>query len=343
MKILNINTDIGINTGLQYSFPLSIISAQSCYRNWIASNYIDLVGGNKQYEGDINNYHFYLDSYSYADGYNEHDPVLFQNGITTEILKSNKIHELLHYFIDNKQYIILFVDEYYLPNCLMGDVRHFLHEQLIYGYCEKNMIYYSVGFDKGGHYTLLEHSFKEIEDAYEKGFDCVVHGNINWAKDNRLISLKLPNYYGDLPLDKKRYSEKIRNYLSGTLDAKRHYFLTSKIKRYFYGISYYDIIIEDFHSMEAYTLFMHMNHLRDHKYMLKNSFQVYSDLKNKNTPFFLDEISEIFNSINLLRKKALKSHVVGKYVRDDFIDSINLIKNKEYDLLNSYSALLLEA
>lgn len=341
MKKLSIVTDIGINTVLFYCLPLSIISAYPKYRNWIFSNYVELAGGNSQYEGDVNKYHYYLDSYTFCDVYNSHDPILIQNGISSEVLINSDIHELIRYFIDNNKYILLFVNEYYLPECRMGGVHHFLHEQLIYGYCEANQIYYAVGIDKKGHYTLLEHSFSDIETSYEKGYGCNTHGNINWAKENRLISLEAPDNLYDYPLDKKYYAEKILNYLSGKLDAKRDYFLSAKIKRYFYGLSYYDIIVDEF---DEDALFMHINHLRDHKYMLRNSLQVYANYENNKEAFVLaEEFNQVFVSISTLRNNIYKNQLRSRKNKlEDLIDVIPPIKAREYDLLSRYAEILLK-
>lgn len=343
MKKLNINIDIGINTALFYCFPLSIISAYPVYKNWIASNYIEIAGGTTQYENDLNSYRYYIDSYCFCDVYSVRDPVLIQNGVSSKILTGIDIHEIIRESINNDKYILLFVDEYYLPESASGNSEHRLHEQLIYGYCEAKRIYYAAGFNKDRQYALIEHDFDDMENAYKKGFFCDMHGNVNWVNDNRLISLAVPDNLSEYPLDRKYYAEKIRSYLSGRLDPKRDYFLSQKIKRCFYGISYYDMITEEIKDINKTGMFLHINHLRDHKYMLKNSMKIYADYQNNVEALILaEEFIKTFNSIDIIRSKLLKNKVSRRNTSNDVLNDIRQIKQKEYDLLSRYAEILLK-
>ena len=99
-------------------------------------------------EEDASNYHDYIDGYSFAtDRYSENEPVLRQHSYSRKEIITSKVCEFIVDKLNANEYAILFVDEYYLPGTYLYMRRHFLHEQLLFGYDDQLQIFYGMGLN----------------------------------------------------------------------------------------------------------------------------------------------------------------------------------------------------
>ena len=77
--------------------------------------------------------------------------------------------------VDAGYYASLILDRYYLSSSFNYHRVHKYHNILIYGYNTEKKVFY--GRDNEGPYVDIVYSFKEIESAYEKGYECEDFGN----------------------------------------------------------------------------------------------------------------------------------------------------------------------
>ena len=212
MKLLPIASDIGMCSRLNYAYMLSILKAYPQAENWLMDHYYELYSVRTNAETVRIGLNLY-DASDYSD-VGEIGVMLNESHYTQEELYGTDIISLIKQHIDNDQYVVAFVDEYYLPNAQLGNYTHFLHEELIYGYNEN--YFYALGMNSQRHYGEIIHTFSDFEYAYEMGNVCEIHGNILWARDHRVIAFALEDkeYMPDIP----------------SIKAKLHVFLQGKMK-----------------------------------------------------------------------------------------------------------------
>ena len=71
--------------------------------------------------------------------------------------------------IDHGIYVNIHLDDFYLSGKDGFDIRHYVHENLIYGYSDKERVFYAFGFGKKQKVQSFEITYEEFLWGYEKG------------------------------------------------------------------------------------------------------------------------------------------------------------------------------
>ena len=287
-------------------------------------------------EEDASNYHDYIDGYSFAtDRYSENEPVLRQHSYSRKEIITSKVCEFIVDKLNANEYVILFVDEYYLPGTYLYMRRHFLHEQLLFGYDDQLQIFYGMGLNHRKKYAELSYSYMAIQHAYEEGLECSEHGDIEWAERNRLICLsKINSSSGMFPICLEEYINKISTYLTGKISPRQEYYIQERNMSHYYGINYYELAKQTLSKENLYEVFKHVNHLLEHKKMLMDgarlickccgvSFLLYDELLR----MFEDKI---INELQLLRTKLLYYVQSGRIIKNtaEIMDKLEMVKKQ---------------
>ena len=227
---LPICLNINMNNMLNYAFPLSIIMAHPHLYPWSMENYFSIgtIDWYKQ-SNTVGLYMLYLDGFSYAD-ISMPTKILGQNSYSDYYLMSLDIIEIIKHHIRNNQYVVVFVDEYYLPGTQLFGYQHFLHEELIYGYDDSQHTLYSLGMSLARCYARLEYTYEDFKIAYQNGYKCDVHGNIEWARNHRIITLDPNAYSTQYPYSSSRVINKLRGIIDNTVLPDDVFFLNTAQK-----------------------------------------------------------------------------------------------------------------
>lgn len=144
--------------------------------------------------------------------------------------------------------------------------RHFLHEQLLFGYDDQLQIFYGMGLNHRKKYAELSYSYMAIQHAYEEGLECSEHGDIEWVERNLLICLSKINSSGGMfHICLEEYINKISTYLTGKIPPRQEYYIQEMNMSHHYGINYYELAKQTLSKENLYEVFKHVNHLLEHK------------------------------------------------------------------------------
>lgn len=288
-----------INSGLQHAFTLSIVLANEKIIEWYNEHYIlpimfEFLNDTLASSGE------YLDAYAYSD-VSAYKDIFSQHGYSDEFIDCGNIIFTIKGFIDSKKYVVLFLDEYYLPKCKLGGKKHFLHEQMIYGYEDNLSIFYSLGMDKNGKYGTIMHEYKEISYAYMMGLNCNNHANIMWANENRVITLEILKKGTVFKSSSENILASIQRYICPHLSNMERYKLFSPIvKKVYLGIDCYKFML--FMLAQSKDIFMLTNLACEHNKIMADHLSALK-LEKQLLDKFLDIIVHTSEKIRMLSLK----------------------------------------
>ena len=157
-KILPIDLKPEITTYLFYSTKLCIVQACPNLKEWQMVNFTNI----KVYYNEKNKNNFFMEE--------DLEEIFCFERKSIEDMK--KIDDILCYTksaLDAGWYVDIHLDEYYL-SCKEGyNRRHYVHENLVYGYSDDREVVYAYGFGKNRKMVSYEIPYMEFLYAYEKG------------------------------------------------------------------------------------------------------------------------------------------------------------------------------
>ncbi|MBD3919138.1 hypothetical protein H8B09_10260 [Paenibacillus sp. PR3] len=154
---------------LHHGLILSIAMAYEELMPWFHSNYIQLRCF--RYPDDSRGTDF-LNFFTMRSAFH-HFPCLpyleFQE-FKTSLLKQHNInlHQYVMDSIDEGQYIIMYVDLFYIPDTIYYQKKHHTSETLIYGYDEEKQVYLNMDFNAEHIFTYKQIPYADLENSYEK-------------------------------------------------------------------------------------------------------------------------------------------------------------------------------
>ena len=117
--------------------------------------------------------------------------------------------------IDDDLYSVLPVDQFYISGYPNFKNRHFLHEILIYGYDEKNALFYIGDFFDNSKYAFKTISFCDFQEAFEAAVNSVN----NYMPYIKLLNPKGTNCY----FSKSNLLHLLHNYINGEASYLNRY------------------------------------------------------------------------------------------------------------------------
>ena len=155
------------------------------------------------------------------------------------------IHTILKQSIDNDIYIVLNINEQFLPHRQAYQKEYFRHDILIVGYDDEAETYITVGIDENMHYRKVMYSFLNIEKAYysmQSEWDYEIflfrfNKEYCYKMNKEKIKLQLENYC-KAKNPNIRYLEEFLKNQNNTIE-----FVSNNYVGDFYGIRVYDYLI----------------------------------------------------------------------------------------------------
>jgi len=322
---------------LHHAYPYAILSAYEDAQAWISENYIHISVLEPQQVNQASVYMGYADGYTYINE-GRANAILTSNAADTFLLSKHDILDLLIYNIGHSNYVVLFVDEFYLPSCRFYQTNHYLHEQLLYGYDNEKNILYGLGINNAGVFSELSHEYKDMAEAYHKGLLCKIHGKIEWAEQNRLICMKPSEKLDQFKYLSEVYESKISQYLSGTLSERDRFYSPIFAPGTLHtGLSYTHYVFSHIWDKD-FGLFRHIHHLHEHKGLMERALCYWEKNKliesNKLSAKYKDEVC---NPMSIVRNYLLKQMQIQSNHDEQ---TLITVKNRLESVLESEVAIL---
>lgn len=282
---------------------LSILESYSETYSWIYSNFVQMIYYQNK-DGDyLHNmtgslYELetglkYLPLYTYC-------PYFYVRSLSKDILFINE--NIIHYIInllDNEYYFIGWINFFFIKASRNYNQINLEDGVLVYGYNLTHQILYCSGF-VDGHYKQFETSFNEFKDAiYNEYEDNLYTKNISLIKYDKTYKHTFSKH--------ELYSY-VYDYLYSQDHNKKFSFITDK--NYWYGISYYDKVNEQFCNHNKDMRLIH--NLVDHKIMMKNRLKfLYSkqEISCENYGHLMNLNSTMYENLLILRNKTIKNNI----------------------------------
>ncbi len=136
------------------AYMLSILKTSNAFANmWLLKNCIPI---------------FFAEKFSHTISY-EYHPLwffrFFNSRISFYYYRKDIIKSIKKY-IDKKYYVILCVNERYIPNRTAYDREDFLHDILIYGYDNNESTFCTIAYDNTGKYCSHKCFYNQVELAH---------------------------------------------------------------------------------------------------------------------------------------------------------------------------------
>ncbi len=225
-----------------HAYPLTVaFSSEKCLP-WFFSNYIQLVS-NTEYDG------IFLDFLTLCNILNGNRWIDFLfpgipwlNCYSIEdfvITKCNlDINSLIKAALDENNYLVLFLDEFHIPNRRTFQRSSFFHENFIYGYDTDTKTYDILGFDERRLFSSGKISFQDLEQAY-------MSNHLNNPVASSIRQMKIDNnYFYDLDL--QLISDSLLDYINSRNTCYVYNSIRNPRKNCVYGISIYNELIKYF-------------------------------------------------------------------------------------------------
>lgn len=160
--------------------------------------------------------------------------------------------------INSGYYIIIHLDEYYIPSKRAYKDFHFVHQSLVYGYDNKNRVFKTIGFDSNHVFTRMDIDYDVMAKSFEKG-RFHYKESAPWAETLALEIFNTREFVSEYPFDIKVFLGNLSDYLYGRGNRSIAYslFLIDEMFKGFdvkYGMEVQDLIIK------------HLENLKDGKY-----------------------------------------------------------------------------
>lgn len=322
-----------VNSSLGHAFVLSIVLAHENLKEWYNENYIiplmyELSAKSVATACD------YLDAYA-CSNIGVYKDIFVQNGYSYDFINTNNLIQVIKSFLHKSLYVMVMVDEFYLPNCRMGGKTHFLHEVLVFGYDDQSHSLLMLGFNKKGVYGIIEHSYSDLLNSYEKAKSCSVHGDVEWAHENRIITFQLSKPEFCYTYDKRVIISSIKRYLNPYLTNKDRYRLYSPaIKKIYVGIECYEILLNKISS--SLDVFMLANLLQESKCIMLEHLTLFS-ITDEQKNIYMTDVLELTKKIRFI---SLKRKYIVVDEQKNAIDSLlrqlitQLMENEKLFLSN---------
>lgn len=310
-----------INTYNIYGSVFSMIGDDPAIWPWVYNNFIQM-----KYVMDWKSF-FFDNHYLLFDNC----PWLAHSIIPRRMLKSST--SLVNFTIDcinNKSYIYLFVDKYYISKSGLFNTEHKWHELLIYGYDLDNQVFYIADNLGHGKYVKTECSFNELEKGY-------------WAIEADV------EFYHNIHLFDKHYEEGVYIDVEQILLTLENYLFSKRSINMFvkektiYGVDSISRMMEQLEST-SYSDDIQVDTRAFHLFWEHKKLMVLRlEYLKKNSNLVIDEMliegyKSLENSYLLNRNLAVKFNITRNYdgIMPKLINNISSALDHEKRLLGEF-------
>lgn len=223
-----------ITTYLHRSLPLCAVLAYDKYLPWYYSNFMQVFSY-------LNDKGFV--SLDYLEPYNSWGEIMEMVNLAFYLLKKEEnIIDFIIKEINMGYYLIIHVDEYYLPNKWAYKTNHFVHSSLIYGYDNEKEQLMAIGFDKNMFFTKMEVDYTNFKAAYESG---TIHykDSAPWCDLSAIQLIRPYEFDAEHPFSNDIFLRNLKGYLFSIGERETLYLLRYPESRAEYGLKVYDVTV----------------------------------------------------------------------------------------------------
>lgn len=250
-KTLPILIQQDFTTPFTYSLPLCILLSDDTWLGWYYENYI------KIFTQFVNNDFFeckILDALDYSmNGVIETGLIRYSYFPKSVMRYIKDINVILKDNIQNNNYCILFLDEYYLLSLKRIVSKHTVHEIMVYGYDDLKEIYQCIAF-YDEKFQNIEIPYNEIQKAYTSVFKYI--DNYYGWNDRMFLTFRRVLNKEIYPFSFQIFLNNLKQYYNGTYSQKEEYLFLFNMRKNNYpghnihcGINVIQDYIEYFNSI----------------------------------------------------------------------------------------------
>lgn len=285
---------------LEDAHPLSIVLAHDFTWPWFYSNYIQLFFQSP--EGNNQPLKFYKVELTDGRPWGALNPWLNYHKVTKDIIDIHSINiiEFLINSIDLNNYIIIHLDEFFLPYRTQYNSWHYTHETFINGYNAAEGIFYGVAYTKKhGVYEEFSISFDELKQAYLN--------NTNIDSNHRLIQLLSMKAWRFYEFDIISVLEQLNEYLFSINSSLKNRTSFNTISGCFYGFDIYTQLKKYYLTWKDKASVIPLHILLEHKKLMikRIKYMIQNEYINE-CQGIIDEYSIIFNNVAILKNIFIK-------------------------------------
>lgn len=308
----------------------SIVSNQEFADTWIVNSFNNLLFIENKYENRC---------IFFEDQPNNRETILADlnffryNRIKYDVVNYllESIVDFLRKSIDNKYYIRIALDNYYLPlNRNAYNKEHFLHPVLIYGYDNKSSTFLVGEFFDKKNFDFYSIPYFEVEKAY---YNSVYSLDETEEYLENIILVKVDNSYIPEAINIPKIIEETNDYFCGTDNSNKYrYRKRKKESLYYYGVKCYDCFIKTienncFDIRAAHVIYDRMVIFSyKHKVLYNNKLISESDFNNLNMA-----VSEL--KLLALQNRNLLLKIAMKYDKSSLPQKYIMLLNEKYNAL----------
>ncbi|SDF91695.1 hypothetical protein SAMN04488542_12058 [Fontibacillus panacisegetis] len=326
---------------LFFAFPLSIIGYNEKTAPWILSNYIQMRF-DKDYINSPVPYTFYA--------YEHHiSPWLCDEEFSRNILNFFEfdIISWVKNCIEQKKYVYLYLDEYYMPGRTSFGKLNFAHENLIFGYNDDLESFDVLGFDDKGIFKPVQLTYDKFVDAY-MGIEKMIYNekfnNQNTTEESiyyfNTVKLFRFNNSGQYSFNYKLTKNTLRDYTNGTNTSELFSMVREPYSHFVFGIDCYSYIHDYYKSLlkkEVGFDVRYIHNVWEHKLLMTKRVEYMNN--NKRIELSQDIVSQfktVENRALILRNLMLKFRLNGnnKHIHS-IMDGLSEIAEQEVFLINT--------
>ena len=327
-KYMSLKHQTDINGYLFYAYPYTIVNTYPEFKQYLFDNYIQSFG----YVDDSGALTFdYEDGISYNHLYYHSGPLEF-HCIPYNIGIQMDIVHFLKQELNQNNYIIIFLDEYYLKGRSSYKKTHFVHEIMITGYRNNVFTYYA--FNENFKLSFAECTQNHLAKAYKQGKKVVLRKAINWISQKSIMSINVKPSIRDYEYSKVTLARKLSAYYIGVFQKEYEAFIMDS-SRCFIGVHNTQAIISCMTNDESRPIITYPavhSWYESKRNLLTKMRVVLSDIAALNDLFSRYE-TDIVKKADIIRMNFLKQRRNGKINADNTLTLLNELYSREKDII----------
>lgn len=300
-----------IKSYLPYSIISSIILGNEKTHNWLYNNFIQLY---------MKSPDTLVETYPNQDFFYADQSLLKSTELTSlnYQLDSKKLIEDLIFWLDNSNYIVIYLPESNIPGTRFFNQKPFLHSQFIFGYDLKSRVFKLMNFsNKTNDIAIINVNFDDLLNAFNSNEHKALFEtpHLDWRFKNkqfRIILLRYHNYNTfcyNCNIDIDSINFQLFNYFKSKNSSLGNVFFTCSQKG-IWGISIYNEVLKRLDNAEAKNLDYRLFHLIfEHKTIMQSRFKELS--KNFEVNDFTEDWNLMIKLSDKLRLLCMKYNITG--------------------------------
>lgn len=322
-KILPIKYPPVIKSYLPISIISSIVEANTQSDFWVMNNFIQLFipqGRRKLETFPFQDFMYFDQSMFKVNIYTDLNMIFMEETFLENIVK----------WIEKNNYVIVYADEFYIPNTRFYKKRHILHSQFIYGYDLEIRAFRTMNFsNQTEDIATFEVKFDDVKSAFfsEATYELYNAADITWSHKNtkhKVVIIQMTmnkNETYDQTINKEGILFELKNYCYSINSSNYTSYFTGKL-RGTWGIKCYDEIILLLKENPKYIDYRSFHLICEHKLQMKKRlFLFYDDVE------FYQQVVDLANKLRIYSIKY--NFDFNKKIIEKMIYIINQIKEKD--------------